>query len=228
MRADKSGLARLASWASYEWWGANSQVTGFSSVPTTADLVIVRTIKIYTAPANLCLCVMRRGNQDAEVFKNLNQQTPKSQHIVKRLTSSLDAFSFGQTLEYNTPAPGAGNTFYHTRGQMTFIRLKNRILSSCNRALASREWADASMMAYQPPRLDMDAAAQISASPSKMSQAYPMSIADMAPEPVATLYRKSVPISLDGQQQQDPEIIWQQLIWQLWQAISNLVPDGIL
>lgn len=61
-----------------------------------------------------------------------------------------------------------------------------------------------------------------------MSQAYSMSIADMAPEPAATLYRKSVRISLDGQQQQDPEIIWQLLIWQLWQAISNLVSNGIL
>lgn len=94
---------------------------------------------------------------------------------------------------------------------------------------------DASMMTYHPPRLDMNAAAQISASTAKlrfrmelnapmaminkaddipvtylsMNQAYSMSIADTAPEPAATLYRTFVRIFLDSHQRQDPEVFWQ-------------------
>lgn len=101
---------------------------------------------------------------------------------------------------------------------------------------------DASMMAYQPPRLDINAGAQISAKIAKlrfrvelntpmaminkaddipitylsMNEAYSISIADTAPEPAATLYRTFVRISSDGQQRQDPEIFWQ-----LWDESSE-------
>jgi hypothetical protein len=174
-------------------------------------------------------------------MKNL-KQTPKSQHIAKRFTSSPSAFSFRQTLEYTTPAPGAGNTFYHMPASgICSPQEQNPVFMQQCTGYKIMGY-DASMTAYQPPLLDMNAAAQISASTAKlrfrvelnapmaminkadnlpvtylsMNQAYSMSIADTAPEPAATLYRTFVRISSDGQQPQDPEIFWQ-----LWEEGSK-------